>query len=361
MSDKTVRVLHVIAHMEKGGAERQMCLLTEASRHTHVIAVLAGNERASDSTVELLPDLSFMPTIKRIRALLKQHDIDVLHTWVPERLTVPATIAARLEGCPVLAGDRRKPRSYGYYALRDRLYYLPYLLADRIVPNYPILPKPVSLSKWLGFRRKTEVIPNGIPRTGTPGPLTAVPDRILFVGRLVEQKRVSLLLRALPALMQTAGIRGLDIVGEGPDRESLERLASEKGVSDHVTFHGARFDWHGAFSPSTHIVALPSASEGMSNTVFEAIDHGYLPVVSDSAEMQALFEGFASTPWFFDLDSDLGIVNQIIDLRSKTHVELQQIVSDLCDGLGQFSVAEMARRYDVLYDHLAAGRKRPMP
>ncbi len=352
MTDGGLRVLHVIAHMEKGGAERQMCLLTEASRHTHVIAVLDGNERPTDCSVERLPDLAFVPTIKRVRQMIHTHKIDVLHTWVPERLTVPATLAARLEGVPILAGDRRKPRNYSYFFFRDRLYYLPYLLADLIVPNYPILPKPLSLAKLLGFRRKTRVIPNGIVRSGAPGPLRSVPDRILFVGRLVEQKRVALLIRALPDLLM-AGLQGLDIVGEGPDREQLERLAQTVGVAEAVTFHGARFDWPEQFDPSTHLVALPSASEGMSNTVFEAIDHGFLPLVSESPEIQALFEGFAAAPAFFDLSDENDFARAVTTTRAMTTEALQARIDALRAGLETYSVSEMARCYDDAYVRLA--------
>lgn len=355
MTEEPLRVLHVIAHMEKGGAERQMCLLTEASRHHHCIAVLAGNERVSESPVELLPDLRFGKTVTRIRRILRDRKIDVLHTWVPERLTVPATLAAWLEGCPVLAGDRRKPRNYGISAARDRLYYLPYLLADQIVPNYPILPKPLSLARFLGFRRKTTVIPNGIVQRGTPDPLSAVPDRILFVGRLVEQKRVSHLIRALPELFDQAGVGGLDIVGDGPDRAMLEALARDTGMNAHVTFHGALFDWHERFDPSRNIVALPSASEGMSNTVFEAIDHGFPPLVSDSSEIRALFEGANAEPWYFPLEDDQALVRAVRDLRGLKLSDLQQKIDTLRVSLTRYSLAEMVAQYDALYARLASG------
>ncbi len=352
MTDSALRVLHVIAHMEKGGAERQMCLLADASRHAHVIAVLSGNERPSDHTVELLPDLAFFPTIKRIRRMIRAHQIDVLHTWVPERLTVPATLAARLEGIPILSGDRRKPRSYGYFFFRDRLYYVPYLLADVIVPNYPIHPKPFSLAKLLGFRRKTEVIPNGIVRKGAPGALKGVPNRILFVGRLVEQKRVALLIRAMPDLVNT-GIKGLDIVGDGPDRGMLGELAQEMGLTDAVTFHGAQFNWPSLFEPSTHMVALPSASEGMSNTVFEAIDHGFLPLVSDSPEMRSLFKDFRSGPEFFDLGDIDDLKRAVLAVGAMPQAALQTRLDTLREGLEQYSVEDMAARYDALYERLA--------
>lgn len=58
--------------------------------------------------------------------------------------------------------------------------------------------------------------------------------RFLFVGRLVYYKGCDVLLKAM------SRVRGcqLDIVGEGPIRQDLERLARQLGIMDRVTFFG---------------------------------------------------------------------------------------------------------------------------
>ncbi len=63
--------------------------------------------------------------------------------------------------------------------------------------------------------------------------------QLLYVGRVVEQKGVSTAIEALPLLPPSARLR---IVGEGDSayRQELERLASELGVSDRVSFEPAR-------------------------------------------------------------------------------------------------------------------------
>jgi glycosyltransferase involved in cell wall biosynthesis len=61
---------------------------------------------------------------------------------------------------------------------------------------------------------------------------------LLFVGRLVSDKGVDDLIEAL-ARLAAAGVRlDLTLVGEGPERPALERLASERGVADLVRFAG---------------------------------------------------------------------------------------------------------------------------
>lgn len=66
------------------------------------------------------------------------------------------------------------------------------------------------------------------------GPRSPKPDEVLFVGRLVEKKGVDVLLRALVDVPEAR----LNIVGDGPDREELERLAVALGVEERVAFLG---------------------------------------------------------------------------------------------------------------------------
>ena len=61
-------------------------------------------------------------------------------------------------------------------------------------------------------------------------------DYVLSVGRLEANKRVDLVVRALAHTDR--GVR-LVVVGEGPLREPLERVAAEAGVADRVTWTGA--------------------------------------------------------------------------------------------------------------------------
>ena len=61
---------------------------------------------------------------------------------------------------------------------------------------------------------------------------------LIFVGRLVSDKGVDLLLQALAALHQSGIKPSLTIVGEGPDRRDLENQADDLGLSSSVFFVG---------------------------------------------------------------------------------------------------------------------------
>lgn len=100
-----------------------------------------------------------------------------------------------------------------------------------------------------------------------PGGWPAAPV-LLFVGNLVTVKGIDVLLRALASL--ESPVR-LVVVGAGPERDPLARLAGELGVADRVTFLGslpqaALPDWYRA----ADLFVLPSRSEGVPNVLLEA-------------------------------------------------------------------------------------------
>ena len=107
------------------------------------------------------------------------------------------------------------------------------------------------------------------------------PVRMLFVGRLEEGKGVGQAIEVLSRLLRRGFAVRLDLVGDGPMREELERMAREKGISESLTFHG----WlpHGTLAPryaEAHLMLFPSRSEGWPKVLSEAMAFGVVPVAS---------------------------------------------------------------------------------
>ncbi|SPM42193.1 Glycogen synthase, partial [Mycobacterium numidiamassiliense] len=61
---------------------------------------------------------------------------------------------------------------------------------------------------------------------------------VVCLSRLVPRKGQDMLIRALPSVRRRVDGAALVIVGGGPHREALEKLASDCGVAEHVTFTG---------------------------------------------------------------------------------------------------------------------------
>jgi glycosyltransferase involved in cell wall biosynthesis len=133
-----------------------------------------------------------------------------------------------------------------------------------------------TVSRWL--KEETETLVPGVNPTVAPMPVATSlfspgnsrdGSRLLFVGRLNQQKGVEHLLYAL-AEMKTPAT--LDIVGDGPNRSLLEDKARELGVN-------SRIRWHGQVSQSAlprlyqnaTALVVPSAEEGLGLVAVEAL------------------------------------------------------------------------------------------
>jgi glycogen(starch) synthase len=136
---------------------------------------------------------------------------------------------------------------------------------------------------------RVHVIPSGVEVDGSHGggngrvplPSTARRDgrlRVLFAGRLAEQKGVRYLVEAT-ARMQTPGVE-ICVVGDGPQRNMLEDLAGRLGIEDRVSFLG--FQPHDAIPSlmaTADLLVLPSVYEELGSVLVEGM-HAGLPIVA---------------------------------------------------------------------------------
>ena len=79
----------------------------------------------------------------------------------------------------------------------------------------------------------------GMPVAQVQRPRSRGGDGIVVIGRLTAQKRFELALRAVAQLREGGETHALTIVGDGPERGSLEALAAELGIADITRFSGA--------------------------------------------------------------------------------------------------------------------------
>ena len=95
---------------------------------------------------------------------------------------------------------------------------------------------------------------------------------VLGVGRLCEQKRFSDLLRAFALVVKDFNSTQLDLIilGEGEERDSLDRLAIDLNIYDRVILPG--FDPNPfQYMRAAKVFVLSSAWEGLPNALIQAI------------------------------------------------------------------------------------------
>ncbi|GAA0589037.1 glycosyltransferase [Actinomadura livida] len=289
------RVLHVITGLEHGGAERQLVLLL---RHLPVACEVATLTRTGTLGAQLraagVPvheigmrhnrDLAALPRLAR---LIRRGRYDVVHTHL-YRACVYGRIAARMAGTPrIVATEHSLGDGHIEGRVPSRGVRILYRATERL-GSATVAVSPTVAARLCGWGvrpGRIVVIPNAIDAAGfafdaarraaTRRRLGIAPDERIVgaVGRLVPTKRFDLLVEAVAPLR---GVRLL-LVGTGPERARLERLARDLGATGRVLFAGGTSDVAGALA-AMDVLAAPSVQESFGLAVLEGLAAG-LPVL----------------------------------------------------------------------------------
>ena len=207
-----------------------------------------------------------------VRARREMHpDVVHAHWWFPSGLV--GTWLAKLSHTPLVTtlhgSDVRIARSVAMSRPAFR----------HVLQNSAAI---TAVSKWLAHEAQALVsspaatvapMPVATELFGVDGQRGAGkarrPDTLLFVGRLTKQKGVDLLLQALAKLPRDMT---LDIVGDGDERQPLERLAGELNLRDRIRFHGTRSQRElASFYRTAAALVVPSTDEGLGLVAVEAM------------------------------------------------------------------------------------------
>jgi len=209
--------------------------------------------------------------------------------------------------------------------------------------------------------RKTLKITNGIALGESEAKILHPAEkddivRVIFVGRLVEQKGLTTLLKAwkeMPEIIRSKTV--LDLFGDGPMQKELQKSVSDAGLDQSVSFNGYSGDIPGELVRS-HIFVLPSYIEGNSNAILEAMLAG-LPIVATNVGGASIQVGGAGTPFLFepgDYQALSDILHQLIndeELRRQTGEAMRKRV------LSEFDIQKIAQTYEQAYQLILSGRR----
>jgi glycosyltransferase involved in cell wall biosynthesis len=118
-----------------------------------------------------------------------------------------------------------------------------------------------------------KVIYNGVDaQMFAPAPTEAFPNTILSVGNLIPIKGHELVLRALATVLPRHPHLLIEIIGDGPERNRLVKLAADLNLSERVRFVGRQTRKQVADAMRRSVLfVLPSRYEGLGCVYLEAM------------------------------------------------------------------------------------------
>lgn len=233
-------------------------------------------EKAKDMGLDALP-VFFGPDFNPVRILdflrlFRSRNVDVLVVNVGKDMRT-AGIAAKILGIPVvhrvgLAGDMEntfKVRTLHRW-IRPRI----------LVPCEQIKTGLLQALPYLQPQEITVIVTGKEPAPTPPNQIHS-PLRFISTSQLNPDKGHAQALQALAVLKKNGYAFEYHIVGTGRSMDELKQMVSHLDLDDRVVWHGFQKDVR-ALLRHADVFLLPSHSEGMPNSLLEAMAEGLICV-----------------------------------------------------------------------------------
>jgi glycosyltransferase involved in cell wall biosynthesis len=237
---------------------------------------------------------------RQIRARIMAGEFDIVLRLLPVSTVTPSPFAFFLRngpvpfvigpvngGLPWPAGFRQAKIQNGWIAGFRRLYrFLPFARSTYRCASAVIVGSSHTYAELRTHREKLFFLPeNGVDCSLCPGALRRrEPDAkldLVFAGSLIPLKACDLALQGAAPLLRD-GLARFTVIGDGPERGRLEKLAKSLGIEKAVSFCGfLRHDEVMQRLRSADVLVFPSIRDFGAGVVFEALALGVVPVVAD--------------------------------------------------------------------------------
>jgi glycosyltransferase involved in cell wall biosynthesis len=196
------------------------------------------------------------------------------------------------------------------------------------------------------------VIPNGVDekvfahRQAVP-PKPGAPWRVLYVGQLIELKRVDLLLQAL-ALLEPDVHVALDLVYHVDTEEENLRRAAQRLDLNSVRFMGARApDELAVLYANAHLLVLPSTAEALPTVIAEALLIGRPVVATDVGGVKEQVGDFGKVIPPGDPQTIASAITEVVRGYDRLVPQSQRVSQDAAQ---RYSVRAMLDAHEDVYE-----------
>jgi glycosyltransferase involved in cell wall biosynthesis len=381
MPERALRIVHVIARLNIGGAALHVLqLASEQGRRGHDVLVVAGTLATGEESMEYLADeldvrLQRLPALQRelsprrdaaaVRELvrtIRAERPDVLHTHTAKAGGAGriAAVLARRARPPVVVHTYHGHVLRGYFGRGKETFYrrLEQVLA-RVTSRLIAVSREVKdelVELGVAPASKFEVIPYGfdlsdriVAGAGERARVRAAIEVgdgtfvVGWVGRLTAIKRPLDLVRVLSTLVELEIDAVLCVVGDGPDRAEVERLSRKLGVFDRCSLVGYQKDlpaWYAAFDA----FCLTSANEGTPVAAIEALAAGK-PVVATRAGGTETVVDDGESGFLVGIGDVDGLASRLAELAR---------APERAEQMGRLGAARVRERFglDRMVDHV---------
>ena len=374
-----IRIMHILHRLATGGTEKNVRKLLEgldAGAFEQTVCTVVPDVELSvgDARVVTLarPPLNPGFLVPHFYRLFRRERPDVVHSrnWG----TMEAVVAARLAGVPAVIHSEhgRDLQTMGRQPWRRRMFRRAcYRWADRVFAVSQELAEFYSAQLNIPLER-LEVVPNGVNTAEfRPSPewrvefrrrLGVGPETLVVgaVSRLDPVKDHFTLLRAAELAVDSGVDLCLVIVGDGVCRPALQReLAARPALAGRARFIGEVSnvaEWLNSFD----VFALPSLSEGMSNTLLEAMAVGVPPVATRVGGNSEVIEDGLSGVQFNPGDYQT-LAACLQKMASAPEWRLQLGENSRRRVAARFSLSRMMQAYSQMYNDvvMSTGRAEP--
>lgn len=285
------RIALFISSLQKGGSERVMVNLAEylhAKKYDVILVTQYKNDKEYSISPEIRrvysePDESalqggriknFCVRFRALREIWNAYKPDVILSFLGKNNLMAVATAAFLPS-KVAVSVRGEPTMEYEGKLMRLLAKVVFRFADGVILQteraQAFFPKAV--------RKRSVILPNPLnPQFLNRKTCEEREELVVAAGRLDENKNHAMLIHAFAKIAEEYPAVNLIIYGEGELRPALESLVEEKGLGDRVFLPGS-VDDIASHICKARIFALTSNTEGMPNSIMEAMALG-IPVIA---------------------------------------------------------------------------------